>query len=72
MTNPEVLAFTVPDACKALGIGRTNLYRLIGEGQLQARALGGRTVIPAESLRAFMAGLPPAAIRPRPPAGAGA
>lgn len=61
--NPCVLAYSIPDACNALSIGRTRLYALIAEGQLEARQCGGRTLIPAESLRAFVAALPPAPIR---------
>ena len=58
-----LLAYGIPDACRALGIGRTRLYALIAEGRIEARACGGRTLIPADSLRAFLANLPPAAIR---------
>jgi excisionase family DNA binding protein len=59
----HVLAFSVRDACAAIGIGRTKLYALIGDGKLEARALGGRTVIPAASLEQLIANLPPAPIR---------
>lgn len=58
-----LLAYGIADACRALGIGRTRLYALIAEGKIEARACGGRTLIPADSLRAFVANLPPAAIR---------
>jgi hypothetical protein len=57
------LAYGIPDACLALSIGRTRLYALIGEGKIEARQCGGRTLIPAESLRVFVANLPPAPIR---------
>jgi excisionase family DNA binding protein len=62
-TAQAALAYGVNDAARVLGIGRTTVYRLIAEGQIEARALGGRTVIPAESLHAFVASLPPAPIR---------
>lgn len=58
-----VLAYTVTDACKALGIGRTKLYDLIAKGRIEARALDGRTLIPSHSLHSFVAALPPAQIR---------
>lgn len=58
------LTYGLIDAARALGIGRSSIYRLIAGGQLEARALGGRTVIPAASLHAFVASLPPAPIRP--------
>jgi excisionase family DNA binding protein len=63
MGTHEILAFTIQDACRALGIGKTNLYRLIAQRKIEARALGGRTVIPADSLRAFVATLPKAPIK---------
>ena len=59
----EVLAHTIADAVKISGIGRTSLYELIGAGKLEARKAGNRTLIPAESLRTYIAGLPPADIR---------
>jgi excisionase family DNA binding protein len=59
----EVLAHTIADAVKVSGIGRTSLYELIGAGKLEARKAGNRTLIPAESLRTYIAGLPPADIR---------
>ena len=59
----SILAFSIRDACAAVGIGRTKLYALINEGKLDARAIGGRTVIPAQSLQRFVANLPPAPIK---------
>jgi excisionase family DNA binding protein len=63
--TPEkpVLALTIRDACAAIGCGRTKLYELINDGELDARALGGRTVIPAASLHKLIANLPPAPIK---------
>ena len=62
-TNSTVLAYPIREACAAAGIGRTKLYSLIAEGKLEARQCGARTLIPAESLRAFLENLPPAPIR---------
>lgn len=56
MNNPEPLAYSIADACRVSSIGRTRLYQLIGEGRLEARKLGRRTLIPASSLRALIAG----------------
>ena len=53
-----VLAFTIPDACKASGLGRTSLYYLIKSGHLRSRKHGSRTLILASDLRAFLEGLP--------------
>ena len=63
--NTDVLAYPIADACKVIGCGRTTLYGHISAGKIEARSLGSRTVIPAESLHRFVASLPPAPIRVR-------
>lgn len=50
------LAFTIPEACYAVGLGRTKLYELIRQGRVITRKIGKRTLIPAESLRALISG----------------
>jgi excisionase family DNA binding protein len=55
-THPEPLAYSIADACRVSSIGRTKLYELIGNGQLEARRIGGRTLIPAPSLRRLING----------------
>jgi len=57
------LAYTIPNALKVSGLGRTSLYELIGAGKIEARKAGNRTLIPAESLRRYLAELPLANIR---------
>jgi excisionase family DNA binding protein len=59
----EVLAHTIADATRVSGIGKTTLYELIGAGKIDARKAGNRTLIPADSLRAYLANLPRADIR---------
>ena len=61
---PDRLTYTVADACSALGIRRTRLYEIMP--QLDVRRLGGRTLITAGSLRAYVEGLPKAEMRPSP------
>ena len=63
MQDPIVLAYPIREACAVSGIGRTKLYALIADGKLEARQCGGRTLIPADSLRDFLANLPVAPIR---------
>jgi excisionase family DNA binding protein len=58
-----VLAYTILEAAKASGLGRSTVYELIGAGKLEARKAGNRTLIPAESLRRYIASLPAANIR---------
>ncbi len=55
---PEKLAFTMKEAAAALGIGRTTLWRAISDGKLVALKLGGRTLIPADALRQWVASMP--------------
>lgn len=62
-TANAVLAYGITDACKVTGIGRTLMYSLIAGGKIEARRCGGRTLIPAASLEAFIASLPQADIR---------
>ena len=59
----ERLAYTPKEACEALRIGRTKLYKLFATGELKAVALGGKTLIPREALEAFIASLPVIALQ---------
>jgi len=47
----ETIALTVPDACRAIGIGKTTAYKLIKDGKLEQIKVGARTLIVAESVR---------------------
>jgi excisionase family DNA binding protein len=55
---PEKLAFMIKEAAAALGIGTATLWRAISDGKLVALKLGGRTLIPADSLRQWVASMP--------------
>ena len=59
----EPLVYRIDDARRALGLGTTKVYELIGAGVLDARKSGSRTLITGESLRAYLAALPKADIR---------
>lgn len=52
----EKLAYSIKETCRATSLGRSTVYAHIAAGRLQARRIGGRTVIPAESLHAFLNG----------------
>jgi excisionase family DNA binding protein len=58
--RPERLAYGVAEAARAAGIGRSTLYEALASGELSARKLGRRTLIPADELRRFLAALPSA------------
>ena len=44
------LAYRVPDACTALGIGRTSLYELVKAGKIRLVKIAGRTLVPRYEL----------------------
>jgi excisionase family DNA binding protein len=50
----EPLTVTVAGAKKALGIGTTKIYELIGEGQLRTIKIGRRALIRTESIHALI------------------
>lgn len=55
--NTPKLAYSINEACKASSLGRTTIYAHIGANRLKAVRIGGRTVIPAESLHALINGV---------------
>jgi len=54
--DPPKLAYSIKEAVVASSLGRTTLYAHISSKRLRAVRIGGRVVIPAESLRALIAG----------------
>lgn len=50
------LAFSIAEACRASSLGRTKIYELISTGQLHTVRIGGRRLIPAESLHSLIMG----------------
>ena len=53
-------AYSPKDACLQIGCGLTFLYGEIADGRIEARKAGNKTLIPAESLRAYLESLPKA------------
>lgn len=53
----EPLLLNVKDASKVIACSRATLYRLLSSGKLEFVKSGGRTLIPAQSLRDFAASL---------------
>ena len=58
MNKHAPLAYTVANACSVAGCGRTKLYEAIGDGSLRIKKLGGRTLILADDLKAWLDSLP--------------
>ncbi len=52
----EQLAYSINDTAKALSLGRTSVYALIGDGRLEAFKLGRRTLVKADSIRRLIDG----------------
>ena len=50
------LAYSVDEACQALGIGRALVYELIMSGRIHSIKVGSRRLIPASALSDFLAG----------------
>ncbi len=53
-TNNIKLAFSIAEAVQATAIGRSTIYKHIREGRLHTTHIGGRTVILAEHLDAWL------------------
>ncbi len=56
--NPTPILIPVMRAFASLGVRKTKGWELIANGHLVARKLGSRTMIEAESLRAYADSLP--------------
>jgi excisionase family DNA binding protein len=54
--DPPKIAYSIKEAAKVSSLGRTTLYAHIAAKRLKAVRVGGRTIIPAESLHALIAG----------------
>jgi excisionase family DNA binding protein len=50
----DPVTVTVQGARKALGLGSTKIYELIGEGRLKTVKIGRRTLVKTESIRALV------------------
>jgi helix-turn-helix protein len=60
---PHRALYSIREAQCLLCISHSQMYRLLGAGRLAAVKIGARTYIPAASIAAFVAALPPAQIR---------
>lgn len=51
-------AYSIAEFCALTGIGRTKAYEEISAGRLQAKKVGSRTLITAESGKSWLDSLP--------------
>ncbi len=49
----EAILISIPDAGKALGLGRSKTYDLIGEGRLETVTIGRRRLVTVASVKAL-------------------
>lgn len=49
----ETILTSIPEAAKALGLGRSTVYQLIGEGKLATVTIGRRRLVRIESIKAL-------------------
>ncbi|NHO54615.1 hypothetical protein GOB87_11770 [Acetobacter estunensis] len=54
----ETRFLNISNVCKNYGIGRTYCYKLLSDGHIQAKKLGGRTLVSVESLNTYFSSLP--------------
>ena len=47
----ELLAISINDTAKALGVGRSSVYTLLKSGRLDAIKIGRRTLLTTESIK---------------------
>ncbi len=55
-SQPPKIAYSLKEAVAATSLSKTTLYAKIAANELRAVRVGGRTVIPAESLYALIHG----------------
>lgn len=53
-TPPPKMAYSVAETCAALGLGKTNCYKLIAAGEIETVKIGGRRLVPAASITALL------------------
>jgi excisionase family DNA binding protein len=56
-TDLPKIAYSIREACHVTSLGRTTIYNHISAGRLRANRIGGRVLIPAESLHSLIEGL---------------
>ena len=59
----EPIAVTIPDAIRISGLSRSEIYRRLAAGDLEAIKSGTRTLILMDSIKRYLASLPTAQYR---------
>lgn len=53
-TAPRQWLLPIKDTCTALGIGRSTVYELAAQGEIQIVRVGRRALVPASSIDAYV------------------
>ena len=56
--KPRPRAYTIADFCRSFGLSRSKVHHLIQSGELAAFKVGRRTLINADIVDQWLAGLP--------------
>ncbi|WP_457029216.1 helix-turn-helix domain-containing protein [Kitasatospora sp. P5_F3] len=55
MPDPTLVALTVEEAARRLGVGRTTMYALVASGEIPSVTIGRLRRVPAEGLKEYIA-----------------
>ncbi|MFJ7249069.1 helix-turn-helix domain-containing protein [Kitasatospora sp. NPDC098652] len=53
--DPTLVALTVEEAARRLGVGRTTMYALVASGEVPSMTIGRLRRVPAEALKEYVA-----------------
>jgi len=56
--NLEAIGFSIAEAARMAGVGRSTIYEQLAIGRLRGRKLGRRTIITQTDLHEWLASLP--------------
>jgi hypothetical protein len=48
------LAYTIPEAAQAAGVGERTMERLVADGAVRSKLIGRRRIVPVDGLRDFL------------------
>ncbi len=62
--SADAISVSILEASRMIGVSRSAMYELLGQRKIVGLKLGRRTLISVPSLRAYIASLPAAEIKP--------
>jgi hypothetical protein len=67
-TGLEPICCSIAEGQRLSGLGRSEFYEAIGDGRIEAKKHGSRTLVVVESIRNYLSNLPPYDRSPTPEA----